>query len=72
MTPGEEDRIGSDGWVTSSTWSPTLETPVALALVKRGDTRIGETVRICDLGSWRDARIVAPCRYDPQGARLDG
>jgi len=72
VTPGEEDRIGSDGWVTSSAWSPTLKTPVALALVKRGDTRMGETVRICDLGSWREARIVAPCRYDPQGARLDG
>jgi len=72
VTPGEEDRIGSDGWVTSSAWSPTLETPVALALVKRGDARMGETVRICDLGSWREARIVAPCRYDPKGARLDG
>ncbi len=72
VTHGEEQAIGSDGWVTSSAWSPTLATPVALALVRRGTTRMGEAVRINDLGSWREARIVAPCRYDPQGVRLDG
>ncbi|MBB4632853.1 sarcosine oxidase subunit alpha family protein [Sphingosinicella soli] len=61
----------SQGWVTSSTWSPTLETPLALALVERGQERMGERVRILDLGQWREARITALCRLDPEGARLD-
>ncbi|WBX82350.1 sarcosine oxidase subunit alpha family protein [Sphingosinicella microcystinivorans] len=61
----------SEGWVTSSAWSPTLEAPLALALVARGQDRIGESVRVWDLGAWREARITGLCRYDPEGARLD-
>lgn len=68
---GGEGEIGSDGWITSSAWSPTLEAPVALAMINRGASRIGETVRIFDLGKWRQARVVAPCRLDPEGARLN-
>jgi sarcosine oxidase subunit alpha len=60
-----------EGWVTSSTWSPTLEAPLALALVERGQDRMGDTVRVWDLGTWREARITGLCRYDPEGARLD-
>jgi len=60
-----------EGWVTSSAWSPTLEAPLALALVARGQDRIGESVRVWDLGAWRKARITGLCRYDPEGARLD-
>lgn len=59
------------GWVTSSVWSPTLGKPLALAMVARGQDRIGEDVRIWDLGAWREARIAPVCSYDPEGARLD-
>jgi sarcosine oxidase subunit alpha len=59
------------GWVTSSVWSPTLGKPLALAMVARGQDRIGEDVRIWDLGGWREARIAPVCSYDPEGARLD-
>ena len=61
----------SQGWVTSSTWSPTLEASLALALVERGQDRMGERVRIWDLGTWREARITSLCQLDPEGARLD-
>ena len=68
---GREAAIGSDGWITSSAWSPTIEAPIALAMVDAGTARIGEAVRIWDLGRWREGRIVEPCRYDPKGARLN-
>jgi sarcosine oxidase subunit alpha len=72
VAKGKESDIGSDGWVTSSTWSPTLGRPVALAMIKAGGSRTGETVQIFDMGKWRSATIVAPCSYDPEGARLHG
>jgi len=68
---GREAAIGSDGWITSSAWSPTLGAPVALAMINNGAARIGETVQIWDLGQRREGRIVEPCRYDPEGARLN-
>jgi sarcosine oxidase subunit alpha len=60
-----------EGWVTSSIWSPTLAEPLALAMVARGQARIGERVRVWDLDQWREARIAPVRSYDPEGARLD-
>ncbi|MCR5872625.1 hypothetical protein LRS08_16610 [Sphingomonas sp. J315] len=60
-----------DGWVTSSIRSPTLGKPLALAMIVRGQARMGESVRIWDLDNWREARIAPVCSYDPEGARLD-
>lgn len=71
VRPGAEGEIGSDGWITSAAWSPTLSAPVALAMIDRGFARMGEEVRVWNLGHWREARVVEPCRYDPQGARLN-
>ncbi|MCJ8156595.1 sarcosine oxidase subunit alpha family protein [Sphingomonas sp. LaA6.9] len=72
VLPAGTIQLGpGQGWVTSSTWSPTLGAPLALALVERGQARMGEIVRIWDLDAWRDARITGLCRYDPEGARLD-
>jgi sarcosine oxidase subunit alpha len=62
----------TQGWVTSSTMSPTLRRPLAMALVGRGASRTGEQVRIWHLGKSRPARIVEPRFYDPTGVRLDG
>ena len=63
---------GTQGWVTSAIMSPTLNRPLAMALVERGEARIGETVRIWNLGKWRSARIADRRFYDPAGVRLDG
>jgi sarcosine oxidase subunit alpha len=65
------EKQSSDGWVTSSTFSPTLNRPLAMALLTGGRARLGESVRIYDLGQWRSARVVAPGWYDPEGLRLD-
>ncbi|TJV71629.1 MAG: sarcosine oxidase subunit alpha family protein [Mesorhizobium sp.] len=70
---GVEKRDGrrrSIGFVTSSYQSPTLGRPVALALIERGAARHGETIDVQHLGVVRQATIVAPCAFDPEGRRL--
>ncbi|MEX0280162.1 MAG: 2Fe-2S iron-sulfur cluster-binding protein [Arenibacterium sp.] len=61
----------SDGYVTSSYFSPTLEKPIALGLVAGGVERMGETVRMHHLGKTLHATICSPCFLDPEGARLN-
>lgn len=68
---GPDGAQTTQGWVTSSVLSPTLRRPVALALVKMGEKRIGETVKVWNLGKVRPARIVEPRFYDPAGERID-
>ncbi|TIT77410.1 MAG: hypothetical protein E5W57_15300, partial [Mesorhizobium sp.] len=63
-------RLRSIGFVTSSYQSPTLGRPVALALIERGAARHGETIDVQHLGVVRQATIVAPCAFDPEGSRL--
>lgn len=69
------DAAGSDGWVTSSVLSPTLDRPHALAMIAGGEARMGEEIVLWDLGpdnrgrEYR-AKIVAPCAFDPQGVRI--
>ncbi len=60
------------GHVTSSYASPVLKRSIALALVADGLRRMNETVTVLARGNAVAARIVAPCCYDPQGARLNG
>ena len=52
----------SQGYVTSSYFSPSLRRPIALALVEGGLTRTGETVSVYHLGVERRATIVSPSR----------
>lgn len=68
----ENEAVQSDtqGWVTSSTYSPTLGRPLAMALVESGTSRIGEMVRVFDLGTSRPARIADPRFFDPKGVRI--
>ncbi|KRB85564.1 hypothetical protein ASE00_01850 [Sphingomonas sp. Root710] len=68
---GDVSKRATQGWVTSSVLSPTLGRPLAMALIERGTARIGETVRISDLGTTRNARIVDSRFYDPAGERLN-
>ncbi len=61
---------GSDGYVTSSAFSPILSKGVALGMVAGGRARLGEEVHLA-LGDRRfAARLVSPGAYDPKGERL--
>ncbi len=62
----------TQGWVTSSVYSPTLSRPLAMALVERGTRRVDERVRVWSLGTWREARIADQRFYDPAGKKING
>jgi len=68
------DRSGGNrrsiGYVTSSYVSPALGRPIALGLIERGLSRLGEAIDFVHLGRALTARIVAPCAFDPEGRRL--
>jgi heterotetrameric sarcosine oxidase alpha subunit len=70
-TPSIETDLGH---VTSACYSPTMESPIALALIKGGKRRIGEPVRAYD--PVRDADtlcdVVDPVFVDPTGGRARG
>jgi sarcosine oxidase, subunit alpha len=60
------------GHVTSSYHSAELERTFALALVKAGRSRIGQTVYVPVAGSLVPVEIAEPVVVDPEGARRDG
>jgi sarcosine oxidase subunit alpha len=60
------------GHVTSSYRSPTLDRPIALAMIARGRSRHGETVYAPLPDGTISAEIVPPVFYDPEGTRRDG
>lgn len=60
----------SEGIVTSSYFSPTLDRPIALALLARGSERHGQTVTIWHMGQSCMATVCAPCAFDSKGDRL--
>lgn len=57
----------TDGFVTSSEMSPSLNRPVTLAMVRAGRARIGETITLMN---GQTCQIVSGAAYDPEGARL--
>jgi sarcosine oxidase subunit alpha len=61
---------GSDGWVTSAGQSPSLGRPIALALLRGGRERLGQTVAVHDLGRSGEATVVASTFLDPERKRL--
>ncbi len=61
-----------DGRVTSSYNSPTMGYPIALGLLKNGQSRMGELIKIYDLDGMQEAEVVAPCFYDPKWRQIDG
>jgi sarcosine oxidase subunit alpha len=67
-----EDGQQSDGFITSSGFSPEFGKGVALALVHGGPDRIGEGVTLQHEERRLRATIVHPTLYDPKGARLNG
>jgi sarcosine oxidase, subunit alpha len=70
QAPGGTPPVPMLGHVTSSYESATLQCSIALALIKSGRSRTGETVfvRLGD-GSFAPAKIASAAFYDPQGAR---
>jgi sarcosine oxidase subunit alpha len=60
------------GHVTSSYPSPSLNRPIALAMVEHGRERHGATVFAPLPGGIITAEIVSPVFYDPEGTRHDG
>ncbi|MBB3084523.1 2Fe-2S iron-sulfur cluster-binding protein [Geodermatophilus sabuli] len=60
------------GHVTSSYRSAELARPFALALVKGGRERIGDTVHVPVHGILVPVEVTGPVLVDPEGARRDG
>ncbi|MDB6182311.1 sarcosine oxidase subunit alpha family protein [Paracoccus fistulariae] len=63
----------TQGRVTSSYYSPTLDRPIAMALVRHGPERMGQELEFpMPSGEVMKARIVDPVFYDKEGSRLNG
>ena len=60
------------GHITSSYRSAELGRPFALALLKGGRARIGETVHVPVKGTLVPVEVAGPVLVDPEGARRDG
>jgi sarcosine oxidase subunit alpha len=60
------------GHVTSSYASAVLGHPIALAMVKGGRERHGETLHVPMPDRVIPVKVVPPIFYDPEGARLHG
>ncbi len=61
-----------EGFVTSSHHSPVLGHPVALGMLARGQSRIGEFITVWHLGSPIEAEVAQTPFYDPAGERVNG
>ncbi|WP_299841237.1 sarcosine oxidase subunit alpha family protein [uncultured Jannaschia sp.] len=66
----ENGQRRTEGRVTSTYYSPTLDRGIAMGLVARGPARMGETVRFTRIGGEPvDARIVDPVFFDKDGEK---
>ena len=72
MATTSEGATVSEGYVTSTAFSPFMQRGVALGMVRGGLARKGETVRIGSSAASRMATIVDPTFYDMEGKRLRG
>lgn len=73
LIPGAAPVAANDeGYVTSAAFSPTLNHPIALALLSRGPERHGETVIVHDpvRGADVEALVCDPVFVDPKGVRV--
>jgi sarcosine oxidase subunit alpha len=70
--PGQKPPMTMLGHVTSSYWSAVLGRSIALAMVKGGRARIGETLHVPMIDRVLRVTITEPVFYDPEGKKLDG
>ncbi len=62
----------TQGRVTSTYYSPTLNRGIAMGLVLNGPNRMGEVISFNKTnGETVQAKIVSPVFYDPEGAKQD-
>ncbi|GHC25527.1 sarcosine oxidase subunit alpha [Kushneria pakistanensis] len=70
LDPNESIPMSMVGHVTSSYYSPTLEGSFALAVLKNGRERMGETVYLpMSDGRTHEAEVVSTVFIDPKGER---
>ncbi|HRO14236.1 MAG TPA: glycine cleavage T C-terminal barrel domain-containing protein [Paracoccus sp. (in: a-proteobacteria)] len=62
----------TQGRVTSTYLSPTLNAPIAMGLVLHGPERMGEVLEFPVTGDTFRARIVDPVFYDKEGTKANG
>jgi len=68
---GRTEKSGSQGHVTSAYWSDAVEGPIAMALLRNGRARHGETVHVTSIkGGTTPWQVVDPVFYDPEGGRI--
>ena len=75
VAKGSEATMENDeGWVSSACFSPTLDTPIALAFIRGGRGRLGEKVVAANPveGASVEAEIVSAHFHDPAGERMRG
>ena len=73
VAPGMEATMANDeGWISSVTFSPTLNYSIGLGFIKHGSKRLGEVIRVVNPLEEEDikAEIVSPHFFDPEGERL--
>ena len=60
------------GWISSSAWSPTLGSWIALGFLSNGPARHGEIIAVHNplADTVTEAEIVSPVFVDPEGKRL--
>ncbi|MDE1173571.1 MAG: sarcosine oxidase subunit alpha [Parvibaculaceae bacterium] len=69
--PNEPVPMAMIGHVTSSYWSSVLGHPIALAMVKGGRVRLGDTLHVPMPGKTLQVKVVEPVFFDKEGARLN-
>ena len=64
--------VHSEGHVSSTTFSPAVGQYIALGLLERGAERLGETIYATFplTNTYGPVKVVDPCFFDPEGARL--
>ncbi len=75
LNPGDpEDMAHDQGWMTSVAYSPELGHSVGLGFLKRGDKRMGETVRAYSPVRDQDVlvEVCSPHHIDAEGVRQRG
>jgi sarcosine oxidase subunit alpha len=69
----QNSKDATDGWVTSAGLSVERQEPIGMAMVRKGRSRIGESVTLyVDGAPMGHARVVHLPFYDPTGDRMNG